>query len=389
MKTILKTLKVRVKDNRKNILNRMAFEINQVWNAANQETAENSWLPIPEAGWVRNNISAFDLQKQLKSIKKERDFIVGAASIQEIIAVHAKSRIQFKKDKLRWRSSGGSRRSLGYVPFKSGALKYTNGQIKFCGYFFKVWDSYGLSDYTFRSGSFSEDSRGRWYLNIVVQCEVEQSTGTGEIGIDLGLKTTAVCSDGTTLERKQCYRNSEKKLATAQRAKKKKQVKNIHAKIKNQRGDTNHKFSTMLVKQNSLIVVGDVSSSKLAKTKMAKSVLDAGWYQLKTQLNYKSQGMSTMFMEVNESYSTQTCSSCGCISHNSPKGLTGLNKRNWTCSECGVEHDRDINSALNILALGHKSLAVGITKKCSDDANTDNFGDKCQQEANKKDGLDF
>jgi|AntDeeMinimDraft_5_1070356.scaffolds.fasta_scaffold13825_3 transposase len=76
-----------------------------------------------------------------------------------------------------------------------------------------------------------------------------------------------------------------------------------------------------------------------------------------------------MFMEVNESYSTQTCSSCGCISHNSPKGLTGLNKRNWTCSECGVEHDRDINSALNILALGHKSLAVGITKFFSDDAN--------------------
>jgi hypothetical protein len=98
MKTILKTLKVRVKDNRKNILNRMAFEINQVWNAANQETAENSWLPIPEAGWVRNNISAFDLQKQLKSIKKERDFIVGAVSnINFISIVSTAATVRFLK----------------------------------------------------------------------------------------------------------------------------------------------------------------------------------------------------------------------------------------------------------------------------------------------------
>ncbi|MBW2187505.1 MAG: transposase, partial [Deltaproteobacteria bacterium] len=233
----MKTLKVRVKDKHKAILNRMAFESNQVWNAANAETSEWCYIPMPEVGYIRNNISAFDLQKQLKTIKKERGFIIPAVTVQEVIAVHEKARKQFKKDKLKWRTSGGSRRSLGFVPFKAGAAKYVNGKIRFAGFFFNVWDSYGLSEFGFKSGSFSEDSRGRWYFNIVIEVAQIKSAGTGEIGIDLGLKTTATCSDGTELARKSFYRNSESKLGKAQRANKKKQVKSIHAKIKNQRND--------------------------------------------------------------------------------------------------------------------------------------------------------
>jgi putative transposase len=358
--TILKTLSVRVKDKHQKILSRMAFEVNQVWNAANAETAEWSYIPVPEVGYIRNNITAFDLQKQLKGIKKERDFIIHSSTIQEVIAVHHKSRKQFKKDKLRWRISGGSKRSLGWVPFKSGAAIWKNGQVKFAGYFFNVWDSYGLSKYQFRSGSFSEDARGRWYFNIVVEEKVKRSECNGQIGIDLGLKTTATCSDGTVLDRGDFYRNMEEKLSKSQRANKKKQVKNIHAKIKNRRKDTLHKFSNKIVKENNLIVVGNVSSSKLAKTKMAKSVLDAGWSMLKTQLEYKSKAMQAVFVEVNESYTTQTCSCCGCISVNSPKGRTDLNKRNWSCAECGAEHDRDKNAAINILRKGHLALSVGI-----------------------------
>ncbi len=94
-----------------------------------------------------------------------------------MIAVHAKSRKQYRKDKLRWRVSGGARRSLGRVPFKSGAVSWKNGQAYFAGHYFKAWDSYGLSAYRFRSGSFSEDARGRWYLNIVI--EISEQTGAG------------------------------------------------------------------------------------------------------------------------------------------------------------------------------------------------------------------
>ena len=92
---------------------------------------------------------------------------------------------------------------------------------------------------------------------------------------------------------------------------------------------------------------------------MAKSTLDAGWSSLKTMLEYKSRQAGVIFEEVNEAYSTQTCSSCGEISPNSPKGMSGLGIREWCCG-CGSVHDRDINGAKNILAMGHHRLAVGI-----------------------------
>ena len=186
------------------------------------------------------------------------------------------------------------------------------------------------------------------------------SQATGQVGIDLGLKEVTTCSNGLKLESKQFYRQLETKLGVAQRANKKQRVKAIHAKIKNRRLNHIHQFTTRLVKDNALIVVGNVNSSQLAKTKMAKSVLDAGWYILKTQLDYKSKAMQAVFIEVNESYTTQACSCCGSISANSPKGRAGLRIREWSCPECGALHDRDINAAKNILALGHERLAAGI-----------------------------
>ncbi|MGB3917868.1 MAG: transposase, partial [Thiothrix litoralis] len=266
----------------------------------------------------------------------------------------------FKKDKLRWRISGGSQRSLGWIPLKSGAVVWKDGQVRYNKHFFKVWDSYGLSQYAFRSGSFSEDARGRWYFNVVVQVEVVTNESQTAIGIDLGLKTTATCSDGTVLERQQRYRNLEVKLGKAQRANQKRRVKAIHAKIKHQRKDDTHKFTTALVQQHGVIFVGNVSSAGWAKTKMAKSVLDAGWFMLKTQLKYKAIARSVVFAEVNEAYSTQTCSCCGNLSANSPKGRAGLGIREWMCADCGTLHDRDVNAARNILAAGHSRLAGGI-----------------------------
>ena len=121
-----------------------------------------------------------------------------------------------------------------------------------------------------------------------------------------------------------------------------------------------HQFSTQLVKNNAAIFVGDVASAKLVKTKMAKSTLDAGWSSLKTMLEYKSHQAGIVFMEVNEAYSTQTCSCCGSIPASSPKGRAGLRIREWVCSECGTAHDRDTNAAKNILAAGHRRLAAGI-----------------------------
>ncbi|HCH1183460.1 TPA: transposase [Vibrio parahaemolyticus] len=374
MKMQTKTLSVRVKDKHAKVLRQMAFEVNQVFNHANELTMKAS-RNYSEVGAVKPFwLSAFDIQKMTSGIQKERGFLIGSVTVQEIIAIHAKARKQFKRSKLRWRVSSGSKRSLGFVPFKSRAAKWNNGQVKFAGHSFSVWDSYDLSEYQFRSGSFSEDSRGRWYFNICVQVPIQEPTnGKTAIGIDLGLKDTANCSDGTKLERGNFYRDMESALGLAQRANKKKRVKAIHAKIKNRRKDALHKFSTQLVNNHAAIIVGDVSSTKLVKTKMAKSVLDAGWAMLKTQLEYKAIARSVVFEVVNESYSTQTCSSCGVIPSSSPKGRANLGIREWTCSECGAEHDRDTNAAMNILAAGLCRLEGGIPLILGEEVNCSCF----------------
>ncbi len=355
-----KTLRVRVKDKHAKLLSQWAFEVNQAWNAANALTSEYAWVPIPGVGYVNLQTSEFDLNKELRSIREERNLSIGAATVQSVIAQHAKSRRQFKRNKLRWRCSSGSKRALGWIPFKAAGVKLVNGQIRFCGHFFGIWDSYDLSKCELGTGSFSQDARGRWYFNTTVKVEVLPSKGRNSVGIDLGLKTAATCSDGTALDRRRITDEFAVKLAIAQRSNKRHRVNAIHAKIKNTRRDAIHKFTTAMVENYGAIFVGDVSSRKLAKTRMAKSVLDTGWHMLKTQLEYKARARSVVYQEVNEKNTTQVCSSCGSISASSPKGRAGLRIREWTCAGCGAMHDRDVNAAKNILRLGHQALAVGI-----------------------------
>ena len=345
-----KTLRLRIKDKHANVLCQMARQVNQVFNFCN----ESSHRAIRERHqWL----SGYDLQKLTNGFSKCEGILIGSPTVQQVCEDYAKARRQFKKAKLRWRVSNpqSSKYSLGWIPFKARALQYKAGQIQFAGQKFSLWDSYGLADYELRAGSFSQDSRGRWYLNVVVKVQAKTSTATAAVGIDLGLKEAAVTSTGERIEGR-FYRKLECKLGIAQRAKKKKRVKAIHAKIANQRKDLLHQFSTRLVRQNAAIFVGDVQSTQLVKTKMAKSTLDAGWASLKTMLEYKSHQAGIVFEVVNEAYSTQACSQCGSVE--GPKGLSGLGIRRWTCS-CGTEHDRDVNAARNIAARGLASLEVG------------------------------
>ena len=353
MKTI-KTLKLRIKDKHASALAAMAREVNQVWNYVN----ELSNRSIRERGkWL----SAYDLQKYTAGFSQCDGVKVGSATVQLVCQEYAIRRKQFKKARLNWRVSNpkSPKRSLGWIPFKKGGAAYRNGQVKFCGLMLGLWDSYGLSKFELRAGSISQDARGRWYLNVAVEAEVTPSAGAASVGIDLGLKTAAVCSNGDSLASR-TYRKHEPALAIAQRARKKDRTRAIHAKIANVRKDAMHKFSTRLVAENAAIFVGNVSSKALIKTKMAKSTLDAGWSMFRAMLEYKSHQAGIVFEEVNESYTTQTCSCCGVIPASSPKGRAGLGIREWTCGDCGAAHDRDTNAAKNILARGHARLAAGI-----------------------------
>ena len=123
----------------------------------------------------------------------------------------------------------------------------------------------------------------------------------------------------------QFYRGLEAKLASAQRAHKKARVRAIHAKIANRRKDSLHQFSTRLVREYGAIFVGNVKASTLAKTAYAKSVLDAGWSAFRTMLRYKCDFAGATFAEVDEAFSTLTCSACD--SRSGPKGIAGLGIR--------------------------------------------------------------
>lgn len=332
----------------------MSYEANTVWNYCN----ELSHRAIREKGRF---FSAYDLDKYLTGSSAEFEN-VNYSIIQAVAHEYAKSRKQAKKARLSWRKSFGSKRSLGWVPFKHKTATYKQGQIKVAGRRFGIWDSYGLGNFEFRSGCFTEDARGRWYFCAAVEVEAVKGVGVSAIGIDLGLKAIASCSDGTTLDNTKWYRAREADLAAAQRAYKKGRVRAIHAKVANRRRDALHKFSRQLVDRSSHIVVGGVSPSALKKTNMAKSVSDAGWASLKLMLKYKCEHAGITYTEMNEAYTTQTCSSCGALPDSRPKGIAGLGIREWDCDECGAHHDRDVNAARNILALGlgHGPPVVGI-----------------------------
>lgn len=324
--------------------------MNFVWNYINELSSRS----ILERGKF---LSEYDLHPYTKGAGKELG--LHSQTLQCIGKEYVTRRKQFKIARLNWRRSGGAKRSLGWIPVNTGAASWKNGQVYHNGHYFKVWDSYGLSQYPFRTASFSEDSRGRWYFNVVIEMEAKPAQGVSAVGIDLGLKDAATVSTGEKLESRH-YRRLESALGVAQRANKRCRAKAIHTKIKNKRKDDIHKFSRKLVDNNAAIFVGNVQSLTLTKTRMAKSVLDAGWGMLKTTLEYKCAHAGVVFEEVNEAYSTQTCSECGCLPASRPKGIAGLGIREWSCTECGTHHDRDVNAAKNILAAGHRRLAVGI-----------------------------
>ena len=348
----MKTLKLRIKDKHCKVLDQLASEVNFVWNYVND-------LCFKHLQRKQQFFSAYDIDKYTKGASKECG--LHSQTIQAISAELVTRRKQFKKAKLKWRVSNkkSARRSLGWIPFKKSAIKYNDGYVQYGKHQFKLWDSYGLSKYSVRTGSFVEDSRGRWYVCLVVDSpKQDKPTATKAIGIDLGLKDVATCSDGTVISNPKFYRQYEKKLGIAQRAKNKKRVRALHAKIANCRKDHLHKASTMLVKNNAAIVIGSLSAAKLVKTKMAKSVLDTGFAAFKTMLKYKCENAGVLFEEINEAYTTRTCNFCR--GDTGPRGMSGLGIREWECRDCGTVHDRDVNSALNILALGHERLAVGI-----------------------------
>ena len=189
-----------------------------------------------------------------------------------------------------------------------------------------------------------------WYmaLSIDTKCKPIRRIANGVVGIDPGFSTLLTLSTGETVAHPRELEKLETRIAQAQRGGDKQLTARLQERRANRVKDRNHKISLRLVQQNEFIAFSKDSHKAIAKT-FGKSVSSSSHYQLRQMLAYKSRSGGTRYVEVEPAFSTMTCSSCG--ARNGPKGLGGLAVRVWECA-CGAQHDRDKNSACNILKLG-------------------------------------
>src|SRR5438270_8107136 len=219
------------------------------------------------------------------------------------------------------------------------------------------------------SVTLTKDEAERYFVSIVVEEDIKALEVTPKmVGLDLGLKSMVITSDGQTHSNPKFFAKDEKKLAKAQRrlAKKKKGSKNrakarlkvarLHKKIADRRRDYQHQLSARIIRENQVVCIESLQVKNMVKNhSLAKAISDVGWSELSRQLEYKAQWYGRTLVKIDKWYpSSKRCFDCGHILDS----LT-LDVRSWACPECGVVHDRDINAAKNILAAGLAVAAYG------------------------------
>lgn len=207
-----------------------------------------------------------------------------------------------------------------------------------------------------------KDASGRYFASFVVEIEPTLLEPVeSEVGIDLGLATFAVLSNGKKIESQKFFRRAERKLRRAQqslsrkekgsrnRAKQRIKVAKAHAKVSDTRRDWLHQQSTKLIRENQAIYFEDLAVKGLARTRLAKSVHDASWGTFLRMVQEKAIRYGRHVSQVDRFFpSTRMCSGCGTVGEAKPLAV-----REWICFQCGEVHDRDLNAAKNILAAGH------------------------------------
>lgn len=263
-----------------------------------------------------------------------------------------------------------SKRHRQSAEFTRSAFKYRNGQLFLakCKEPLAIrWSRELPSEPS--TVTVSKDTAGRYFVSCLCEFKPEELSVTAKVvGIDLGLNDLFVTSDGhrtgnprhtakyaAKLARAQ-RQLSKKKLGSTNRAKARKRVARLHAKISDCRMDNLHKLSRQIVNENQVICVESLQVKSMVRNKrLARSISDAGWGEFVRQLAYKAAWAGRQVVAIDPWYpSSKRCSGCGHVKDAMPLAI-----RSWVCPKCSVGHDRDVNAAINIKAAGLAVLALG------------------------------
>lgn len=204
---------------------------------------------------------------------------------------------------------------------------------------------------------------GKWFvsLNVEEAIKIYPTPLNNVVGVDLGVKTLATCSDGTIYNnpqallknlkklKRKCRQLSRKRKESKNREKARNKLASLHYKISNIRKDSLHKATSKITDENQVIILEDLSVSKMLKNKLiSRCIGDVGFYEFRRQITYKADWKGRQIIFVNRFYpSSKTCSSCGHLQETMP-----LSKRTFQCSMCDLKIDRDLNAAKNIYTHG-------------------------------------
>ncbi len=333
------------------------------------------WKKEPDTEWL-SEISDVILQQGLRDL--------GTAFTNFFASCTGKRKgpkVRYPRYKTR-----NSRKSLRY---SRNGFTYQNGEIRLAKMKEEplniVWSRPLPQGVAPSSVTVSQDAAGRWFISILCE-EIIAPLATTEkiVGVDLGLKTFAVLSDGEHIEHPKLLATKAARLARYQRVasrrkgakkgeaksanyvKAKIRVAKQHVKVADARRDFHHTTSTDLVTRFDVVVLEDLHIAGMKKNRrLAKAISDSGWATFRTQIEYKTQWYGKRIIVIDRWHpSSRLCSTPGCDGKNSKLKLPD---RSWTCRECGTLHDRDLNAAKNILAAGLAVRGREVEKACGED----------------------
>ncbi|WP_413799577.1 RNA-guided endonuclease InsQ/TnpB family protein [Streptomyces iranensis] len=310
-----------------------------------------AWKKTEELAYL-NEVSSVPLQQALRHLQ---------AAFTNFFAEQAKYP--------RFKSRKRSRNSAEYT---TSAFRFRDGELtlaKMSEPLNIVWSRHLPEGAQPSTVTVSHDSADRWFVSLL--CE-DPAVGPlpatdAAIGVDVGLDHLLTFSTGEKIVNPRYERRDRARLARAQRAlarkargdganraKARRAVARVHARIADRRRDLLHKITTRLVRENQVVVIEDLTVRNMVKNgALACAISDAAWREFRTMLEYKAQWYGREVIAVDRWFpSSKLCSNCGNLAEVMP-----LHVRTWTCGDCGVTHDRDVNAANNLLAAG---LAVSV-----------------------------